>query len=78
MSKKITTLVLCHDYDGMGGVDNDYYCGNCHKGFGEYKPKGEHCPFCGYKFEQIHTLSTWGIPTNYNGTKELKKLKKQV
>jgi len=48
-----TRRLRCHDYDGMGGWEYDYYCEACDCNLSEIS---YYCPNCGCKF--IETIDS--------------------
>jgi len=49
IEEKTTRRLCCHDHDGMGGWEYDYYCEACDYNLSE---TSYYCPNCGCKFTE--------------------------
>jgi hypothetical protein len=54
---KIAPVIRVVDFDGMGGKEYIYHCGNCKAEQG----KGGYCSYCGSKYGELQIKDTWGI-----------------
>lgn len=51
-------LIRVVDFDGMGGKEYIYHCGNCKI---EIIKSTNFCGNCGVKFEGVNIKDTWGL-----------------